>query len=66
MAAQAEENPADFRTADGEAEGQNFNETAIVTECDRFAVERAGVLSPQSIIAGVRGAAVTGTEEEPL
>ena len=62
MAAEAEQNSADFRAAAGDAGGQGFGVLAAVAESDGLAIQWAGVLSPQCVAAGIGGAAVTGTE----
>ena len=62
VAAQAEQDAADFSAAAGDAGGQNFDVLPAVAKLNCFAIQWAGVLAPQCIAAGVCCAAVTGAE----
>jgi hypothetical protein len=62
VAAQAEQDAADFLASRGNPAGQNFGEAAVVAERDRGAIQRAGVLAPQCVAAGIGTAGVAGTE----
>ena len=66
MAAQAEQDAADFRATGGNAVGQNFDVLSVVAEGDGLAIERARVLSPESITTGIGNAAVTGAERSAM
>ena len=66
MAAQAEQDPTDFRAAAGDAAGQSFRVFAIVAKRDGLAVQWAGVLAPQSIASSVGYSAVTGSERAAM
>ncbi len=53
MAAEAEQDSADFSAAAGDAGGQGLSIFAAVAESDGFAIEWAGVLSPQCVATGI-------------
>src|SRR6202035_4596725 len=60
MAAEAEQDAADFSGASRDAGGQNFGVLPAVAECDGLAIQWAGILAPQCIAAciGISGAFV--------
>ncbi len=66
MAAQAEQNAADFLASTSDRAGQNFNVPSAVAERNCLAVQWAGVLSPQCVGTGIRRAAVAGAERAAM
>ena len=62
VAAEAQENSANFLASALNTAGQNFRVRAAVTKVNGLAIQWAGVLAPQCIAAGIGGAGVAGTE----
>src|SRR5208337_891665 len=62
VAAQAEQNAADFLGPAGDGRRQNFRVFPVVAKFDCCAVQWAGVLAPQCIAASISSAGVAGTE----
>jgi hypothetical protein len=62
MAAEAEQNSADFLASSGNTCGQNFRVCPVIAECYRGAIQWASVLAPQCIASGIGSALLAGAE----
>ena len=62
MAAEAEQNAADFLASGGDSGGQNFSIATAVAERDRLAVQWTRVLAPQCIASGISAPPVAGAK----
>jgi len=62
VAAEAEQNSANFLASRGNTRRQNFREFPGIAECNCGAIQRTSVLAPQSIAAGIGGALLAGAK----
>src|ERR1019366_5687202 len=66
VAAQAEQNAANFLAPAGDAGGQKLRVFPSIAECNGLAIQWAGILAPQCITTGIGAATVTGTERAAM
>ena len=55
--------PPTSELADSQVSGRTSVNFAAIAKCDGRAIQWAGILSPQSIVAGIGGAVLAGTTE---